>query len=182
MILEVEKKYRITKRQLASLVQKLSIAEYVGEDFEVNTLYRHPVLDLGDAILRLRKVGKSGLLTHKERIPRSSGIKHQKETETRVDNPDAMAEILATLGFTPALIYEKFRRTWRMNRVEIVIDRLPFGLFVEIEGSERAIKSAETKLSMEEFRVEHATYPQLTLKHGRRQGDLVTASFDTPVE
>jgi len=178
MSLEVEKKYRITRKQHASLVKRLEVAKYLGEEFEENTLYTHPGIDLGNAIVRLRRIGDSGLLTYKKRLPGPSGIKHQKEIETPVRDADAMAMILSTIGFTPVLVYEKFRQTWQMNSVEVVVDRLPFGLFVEIEGSERAIRSAEKKLEMEKFRVEHETYPQLTREHGERIGELFCAKFD----
>jgi adenylate cyclase class 2 len=178
MALEIEKKYRITRRQQVALIKRLAAADYLGEEFEVNTIYSHPGIDLENAIVRLRKIGDSGLLTYKKRLPRSSGIKHQKEIETRLGDPEAMAQILSTIGFTPVLIYEKFRQTWRLNSVEVVVDRLPFGLFVEIEGSERSIRSAEKKLEMESFRVEHSTYPQLTREHGKRTGELFSARFD----
>ena len=177
MTLEVEKKYRITRRQHASLIKRLAVAKYLGEEFEENTIYTHPDIDLGNAIVRLRKIGDSGLLTYKKRLPGAAGIKHQKEIETPVSDPDAMIEILSTIGFTPVLFYEKFRQTWAINSVEVVVDRLPFGLFVEIEGSERSIKSAEKKLKMENFRVEHATYPQLTREHGVQTGELFSAKF-----
>ena len=178
MTLEIEKKYRITNQQRDALLKNLTVAKYLGEDFEVNTIFRHPVIDLGNAILRLRTLGNSGLLTHKQRLPTSAGIKHQQETETRVDDSAAMAQILETLGFRPALMYEKFRQTWELDGVEVVVDRLPFGLFVEIEGDERAIEKTEKRLGMENFKVEHDTYPQLTLRHGKRSGDLVAAQFD----
>ena len=177
MALEVEKKYRVTRRQHASLINRLDAANYLGEEFEENTIYTHSGIDLENAIVRLRRIGDSGLLTYKKRLPSRSGIKHQKEIETPVSDPDAMANILSTIGFTPVLVYEKFRQTWQMNSVEVVVDRLPFGLFVEIEGSERAIKSAEKKLEMGDFRVEHATYPQLTREHGKRKGRLFSARF-----
>jgi len=177
MALEVEKKYRITRKQHASLIKRLAAAKYVGEEFEENTIYAHPGIDLENAIVRLRRIGNSGLLTYKKRLPSRSGIKHQKEIETPVSDPEAMANILSTIGFTPVLIYEKFRQTWLMNNVEVVVDRLPFGLFVEIEGSERTIRSAEKKLEMEDFKVEHATYPQLTREHGEQKGNLFSAKF-----
>ena len=40
------------------------------------------------------------------------------------------------------------------------------------------IAEAEMFLGAEDFEVEHLTYPNLTLKHGKRNGDLVEARFD----
>ena len=88
-----------------------------------------------------------------------------------------MAAILEALGFTASLVYEKRRQTWRLGQTEIVIDVLPFGLFMEIEGRANEIKSVERKLSMKGLRAEHATYPQLTAKHGKRFDGLIEARF-----
>ena len=85
--------------------------------------------------------------------------------------------ILAALGFTPALVYEKRRETWRLGKVEIVIDELSFGLFMEIEGPEQGIREVESKLAIKRLRSETATYPQLTLKHGIDSDGVVEARF-----
>jgi predicted adenylyl cyclase CyaB len=135
-----------------------------GEEFEVNTLYAGEPLDLGRSVLRLRRIGKRGILTYKERFPTRSSIKHQREDETRVEDPDAMELILAALGFTPALVYEKRRQTWTLQKSEIVIDELPFG-------------DLESKLAIKRLRSEPATYPQLTLKHGTDYGGVIEARF-----
>ena len=106
-------------------------------------------------------------MTYKKRIPSASAIKQQREEETGVEDPEAMEAILEALGFTPALVYEKRRQTWRLGKTEIVIDVLPFGLFMEIEGRVNEIKAVERKLGLKGLRAEHATYPQLTQKHGK---------------
>ncbi len=179
MPIEVEKKYRLTKKQRQSVLQRLSEigARLEGEEFEENTLYSGETLSIGRTALRLRRVGKKAILTYKERFPTSSSIKHQREDETSIDDPAAMEAILDALGFTPALVYEKRRMTWRWNECEIVIDDLPFGLFMEIEGQESDIKTAERKLGIKGLRVELATYPQLALKKGKKFGNVVEARF-----
>jgi len=75
------------------------------------------------------------------------------------------------------LVYEKRRRTWSLGRTEVVIDELPFGLFMEIEGEEREIDAAEQTLGIDGLPAEHDTYPQLTEKHGQRVGDVIEARF-----
>lgn len=62
-----------------------------GEEFEEKTLYSGAALDLGTSVLRLRCAGKNATLTYKERLPTSSSIKHQREGETRVADPEAWA-------------------------------------------------------------------------------------------
>lgn len=178
-MIEVEKKFRLTKRQRDAVLKRLAEvgAKLEGEDFEENTLYSGDALNDGSCALRLRRVGSKATLTYKKRLPSTSPIKHQREEETGVADPEAMEAILESLGFTPALVYEKRRQTWRLGKAEIVIDVLPFGLFMEIEGRASDIKAAERKLGLEGLRAEHATYPQLTRKHGKVSGGLIAARF-----
>ena len=179
-MIEVEKKYRLTKRQRDSVLRRLREigAKLKGEEFEENTLYRGAGLEVGKSVLRLRRVNGQALLTYKKRFPDSSEIKRQREDETRVDDPEAVNAILDGLGFRPALVYEKRRQTWNLGASEIAVDELPFGLFMEIEGSEEDIISAERKIGLKSLRTEHSTYPQLTRKHGKRNGKLIEARFN----
>lgn len=179
MAIETEKKYRLTKKQRESVRRRLPEigATLQREEFEENTLYSGKSLSVGRSVLRLRRVGNSALLTYKESLPGSSSAKHRREDETRVDDPEATNAILNALGFTVALIYEKRRETWVLGEAEIVIDELPFGLFMEIEGKEREIKAVEAKLAVRGLKSENATYPQLTQKHGSRSGKVIEARF-----
>lgn len=180
MAIEIEKKYRLTKKQREEVLRRLPQigAKRKGEEFEVNTLYAGETLDLlGRSVLRLRRIGKRGILTYKERFPTRSSIKSQREDETRVGDPDAMELILDALGFTPALVYEKRRETWRLGKTEIVIDELPFGLFMEIEGAEQAIRDIEKKLAIKRLRTEGSTYPQLSQKHGTDRDGIIESRF-----
>jgi adenylate cyclase class 2 len=104
-------------------------------------------------------------------------MKHRREDETQVDDPGAMELILEALGFTPALVYEKRRETWRLAQAEIVIDELPFGSFMEIEGSEKDIRAVETKLAIKRLRAETLSYPRLVLKHGAKKAGVIESRF-----
>lgn len=181
MAIEIEKKYRLSKKQRVEVLQRLPKigAKRKSEEFEVNTLYAGHDLEMGRAVLRLRRIDKrsSAVLTYKERFPSRSDIKQQREDETRVDNPDAMELILDALGFTPALVYEKRRETWKLGKTEVVIDELPFGLFMEIEGTEASIRDVESKLAIKRLRAEPATYPRLTLKHGKDCDGVIESRF-----
>lgn len=178
-MIEVEKKYRLTTRQRDAVLKRLPElgANLEGEDFEENTLYSGEALSDGSCVLRLRRVGSKATLTYKKRLPSTTAIKQQREEETSISDPEAMEAILEALGFTPALIYEKRRQTWRLGKTEIVIDVLPFGLFMEIEGRPTEIKAVERKLGLKGLRAEHATYPQLTAKHGKGYEGLIEARF-----
>jgi adenylate cyclase class 2 len=178
-MLEIEKKFRLTKRQRDTVLRRLPEIGAVlqHEEFEENTIYTGGELSNGSCILRLRRVGGRATLTYKKRLPGAAAIKQQREDETGVTDPDAMEAILDALGFTPSLVYEKRRQTWVLGATEIVVDVLPFGLFMEIEGRANAIRAVERKLAVKGLRAEHATYPQLTAKHGKRYDGLIESRF-----
>ena len=175
MPIEIEKKYRLTKKQRKAVIERLGEIGIASrdEEFEENTLYRGGVLDVRNCALRLRRVGDRAILTYKERLPTTSPIKHQREEETEVADAEALAGILHALGFEPALIYEKRRAAWRVGDAEVVVDELSFGLFMEIEGSEQEIVRVEKLLAIDGLQAEIETYPRLTRKHGKRNGDII---------
>jgi adenylate cyclase, class 2 len=179
MPIETEKKYRLTNDQRERVRQRLVEvgAERKKNEFEENTIYTGPSLDAGNRVLRLRRVGNSAMLTYKHRLPGPSSIKHQREEETAVSNPDAVQAILEAIGFSASLVYEKRRETWVLDGTEIVIDELPFGLFMEIEGIEREIEAAEVKLKIMDLEAETATDPQLTRQHGTLTASVIEARF-----
>ncbi len=176
---EIEKKYRLTESQREQLPGRLREigAQFEGEHFEENTIFKGATLEAGRSALRLRRVSGRAILTYKKRLPSASGIKHQREEETVVSDPERMHAILTSLGFSPAVVYEKRRQTWRLGDAEIVIDELPFGLFMEIEGSEQEISDIEDSLKIEGLTTEVATYPQLALRRGTPRGSTVEARF-----
>lgn len=181
MAIEIEKKYRLTSEQGSDLTQKLRGvgAQYCGEVFEENTLYEGGPIDFNRNVLRLRRIGETAVLTYKERLRVDSHAKHQREEETKVGNPEAMQSILEAIGFIARVVYEKRRQTWQLRDTEIVIDELPFGLFMEIEGSEDGISAVEHELGTEKLEIEPSTYPQLTRQFGKRIGEMIEARFES---
>jgi adenylate cyclase class 2 len=183
MAVEIEKKYRLNADGYAGLALALerSNAAFTGEDLEENIIFNGGSLNEKQAVLRLRRTDKKTLLTYKERLPGHSGIKRQIEHETEVEDFETALRIFESLGYTPSLVYEKKRRTWRLAKVEIVLDTLPFGLYMEIEGTAEAIKKAEDMLGIgnpeTRLETEHETYPQLTGKFGRKNGEIIEARF-----
>ncbi len=179
MPIEIEKKYRLTKKQREELLRQLPKigAKPKAEEFEENTLYAGEGIVSGQSVLRLRRIGKRAILSYKERFPTTSSIKHQQEDETEVSDADATDAILQALGYRPVLIYEKRRSIWRLGGAEVDVDELPFGLFMEIEAKPDEILRVEKLLSMKGLKAEMATYPALALKHGDRHGGVVEARF-----
>jgi adenylate cyclase, class 2 len=179
MAIEIEKKYRLTKPQRRSIEKKLRELDVVPSEveFEENTVYRGGPLDFGRCALRLRRVNGRAILTFKQRFPSQSPIKHQHEEETMVANADAAHAIISALGFRVGLVYEKRRVRWNVGKAIVVIDELPFGLFMEIEASEREIRRVEKLLAAETLPPVTETYPTLTIKLGKQRKEVFEARF-----
>jgi adenylate cyclase class 2 len=183
MGVEIEKKYRVSREQTEAVRGRLAEVgadARGGEEFEENTIYTGPGLDPRRRVLRLRRVGGRGLFTYKEREASASAVKRQREEETAVADPEALASILDALGYRPALVYEKRRSTWHVGGAEVVLDELPFGLFIEIEGEEEAIHEVEALLGLGGAEAEHSPYPELTLREGRERDGVFEARFGRP--
>ena len=71
-----------------------------------------------------------------------------RELEVEVNDCDAMTAILQSLGFHPAQVYEKRRRVFHWRDVELCLDRMPFGDFLEIEGPKESIRDAADRLEL----------------------------------
>jgi adenylate cyclase class IV len=56
--IEIEKKYRITKKQRGEVLLRLPEigTKRKGEEFEENTLYTGEALEMGRSVLRLRRI------------------------------------------------------------------------------------------------------------------------------
>jgi hypothetical protein len=66
---------------------------------------------------------------------------------------------------------------WNVGAAKVVIDELPFGLFMEIEASEKEIKRVERLLGAKDLPAVMETYPSLTAKLGRNQNGIIEARF-----
>lgn len=100
-------------------------------------------------LLRLRQ-DDDARLTFKGDDPSAiqSEAKVREELEITVGDFQTAEAILARLGFRAKQVYEKYRTTYRLNEVEIVLDELPFGHFVELEGDEDAIRQMAQQLEL----------------------------------
>lgn len=179
MAIEIEKKYRLTGKQRVQVLENLQEirADYEGEVFEENSIFQSDFLVESGGVLRIRKIADKTILTYKKRIRNEFAIKQQIEYETEVGDAKMIEKIVENLGCVKVLVYEKRRATWHFRKVEIVVDELPFGSFMEIEGSITAIAEAEMLLDIEDFEVEHETYPSLTGKLGKQNGKVIEARF-----
>ena len=150
--LEVEVKFFVPR--LAAFRQRLLAAGAVltkPRVFERNVAFdtANSQLYQSHALLRLRQ-DTAVTLTYKgeSKHQSQSEAKVREELEVQVSDFDTLAEILQRLGFAPAVVYEKYRETFEWQDVEIVLDELPYGNFVEFEGDEEGIKTAVTYLNL----------------------------------
>lgn len=179
MALEIEKKYRIDKKLLVDLTARLAElgATFLSETFEENYLHRGGALDNRNAFLRLRKTDTVNTLTYKEKAAIESDIKHQIEFETVIADVEAMEHIIEKLGYELSIVYEKHRKSWQLGEVEVVLDELPFGYYMEIEGEIDDILKAEKTLGATDLEPEARGYPRLTLKYGKDNAGVIEARF-----
>jgi adenylate cyclase class 2 len=179
MGVEIEKKYLLDKRLLVELTAKLNeIGEFVYETFEENYLHRGGILDNLNAVLRLRKTRERTLLTYKEKVANDNDIKHQIEFETELSDVEAMENIIEKLGYHLSVVYEKHRKAWHLGKVEVVLDELPFGYYMEIEGEVKDILKAEKLLGVSDLTSEARGYPRLTLKFGKEKSGVIESRFE----
>ncbi|MDL1899614.1 CYTH domain-containing protein [Anaerolineae bacterium CFX9] len=104
----------------------------------------------GHQVLRLRWDSRARL-TYKEEnggAVEGSRARSRFEAEVEVSDFDTMHTILLRLGFQPFMVYEKYRTTYTFNEAEVTLDEMPYGNFVEIEGSAAAIEAAVKALEL----------------------------------
>jgi len=121
-----------------------------GRVFETNFCFEDAKNSLTrkKSLLRLRRDTRT-TLTFKS-IPeiKDSQFKVFKEMEVGLDSFDTMASILEAIGFHRAQVYEKWRETFFCQTVQLCLDTLPLGTFLEIEGPREAILAISQKLEL----------------------------------
>ena len=83
-------------------------------------------------LLRLRQDGRN-VLTFKGAPPAGtqSEVKVHEELEVTVSDLGTIQAIFQRLGYEPVQVYEKYRETFSLEELEIVLDELPYGDFIE---------------------------------------------------
>jgi adenylate cyclase, class 2 len=97
-------------------------------------------------VLRLRR-DQHQTLTYKRAL---ASPEIRSETELKVDDLEAARSLLLGLGYVPIFVYEKNREVLALGDSLVMLDELPFGTFVEIEGpSLEAIGRAAARLGLD---------------------------------
>ena len=86
-------------------------------------------------VLRLRRDTESKL-TYKGASQNKSGVLDRQEIEFVVGDFEKARQFLEALGYRQTMFYEKYRVTYEFENLSIMVDELPYGNFVEIEGED----------------------------------------------
>ncbi len=98
------------------------------------------------SLLRLRRDDCARLTLKTKPEQSDTRFKTYQEQEVIVSDLETMARILAQLGFERRQVYEKWRETYRLEKTLLCIDTMPFGNFLEIEGTREAIVRLAARL------------------------------------
>jgi len=148
MTYEVEAKvYHADLDSLRQHLEALGAVLSAPRILERNWRYVSPALQ-GEYVLRLRQDSRTRLTYKEGGTATDDGHLARLELETDVGDFEVMHTILEKLGFRVALIYEKYRTTYTWQGAEIVLDELPYGPFVEVEGDSATIEHVLNALGL----------------------------------
>ncbi len=100
-------------------------------------------------VLRLRRDTESKL-TYKGASQNKSGVLDRQEIEFVVGDFEKARQFLQALGYRQTMFYEKYRATYELDNLSIMVDELPYGNFLEIEGENvEQIQAVAAKLRLD---------------------------------
>lgn len=138
-----EQEIKFYVQDLSAMADRLHIcgADLIRE----RMLERNLRLDTADhrlqsagRLLRLRKDDKA-YVTYKDNAKIEGGVITRTEIEFIADDFEVTRKLFEALGYQVVVIYEKYRRVFKLGDVVVTLDELPFGDFVEIEASNVAL-------------------------------------------
>lgn len=154
--LEVEAKFPIEDPDAfrTALTHAGAIPQGRHEEFNIRLDDDRRTLTERRIVLRLRRTMLDGqpqhLLTLKTDVQgEDSAIMARREIELTIGDIDTMEALLGVLGYVPYWRYEKRREVFTWRRTETVLDEMPYGWFMEIEGQEEDIRALAEKLNLD---------------------------------
>lgn len=124
---------------LESRLKKMGAQLRSERIFESNLRFDMPdgALTRARRVLRLRQ-DEIVRLTFKGPAEFGREISVRPEIEFEVSSFDNAKAFLEALGYQVSMRYDKYRTTYDLGSLEVVLDELPFGDFAEIEGPDTA--------------------------------------------
>ena len=99
-------------------------------------------------VLRLRR-DRQARLTYKGGNKNTQGVLSREEIEFVVEDFEKAKTFLEALGYQQIFYYEKYRTTFELGKTLVMLDELPYGTFVEIEGDiEETIRALSERLAL----------------------------------
>lgn len=196
MSVECERKYMGVDFAAVRAALKAHGALYEGAHLETNTVWDTAERSLRPCgtLLRLRTQCWFGprdaqgsldrvahVLTLKTTPSEEQGCKIREENEVVVDNVTTMEAILTGLGYSITARYEKVREVWLLHETELALDTLPFGEYMEVEGTIETIDAVARIVGIDTAEQSTLSYHRLH-QEWRAQHDLppqVDFVFDT---
>jgi adenylate cyclase class 2 len=133
---ETEAKFYVQDlERVKAQLEELGAQLFQGRVLETNIRFDLPGAKLRaqGRVLRLRR-DTEARLTYKSGSLQEQGVLSREEIEFIVEDFDKAKRFLEALGYQKLVYYEKFRTTYEWNNTHIMLDELPYGSFVEIEG------------------------------------------------
>jgi len=120
----------------------------LGRAFETNHILdnRGQPLFQNRSLLRLRQAERAWLTFKAPPFAPDSKFKIRRELEVQVSDFTTTRKIMEALGFATVRVYEKWRETFTLGDTHFCMDELPYGDFLEIEGTEKNILAFSKKL------------------------------------
>jgi len=151
---EVEVKLHIDDLEMVAARLVAAGAERsVPRVFERNIRYEDAEKSLtGQGIvLRLRQDMRTKFTYKEPAASVDDELATRFEAEVEVSDFETMDVILKKLGYQPYVVYEKYRTTYTLDRAEIVLDEMPYGNFVEVEGQPEMIRGVIDRLDLVDY-------------------------------
>ena len=134
---EIEAKFHVQNlRKIELRLLELKAQLIQPRVHEVNLRFDRPDGELRNSfrVLRLRQDDIARFTFKGPSVEETGGILSRQEIEFEVGDFDSAKQFLEAIGFQVVVFYEKFRTTYELNDTHIMLDELPYGSFVEIEG------------------------------------------------
>lgn len=148
---EIEVKFYIQDLdRLKTRLEELGAELSQERVLEINLRFDLPgeILRAQGRVLRLRQDTVTRL-TYKGASKKEDGILSREEIEFTIEDFEKARRIFEALGYQKLIYYEKYRTIYEWNETHVMLDELPYGSFVEIEGENaRSIRSVADRLNL----------------------------------